>query len=293
MRATSGSRIATARSNTVSVSASPVSHPSATPTRSGRAASGSHASSHPRVAASTSRRSAASRTVRASGPGASWLALMGTMPRVGTAPTVGLIPTTPLRAAGQVMEPFVSVPTASGTIPAATAAPEPDDDPPALRSSAQGLPVRPPTADQPLVDMGDRKFAHSDMFAAPIITAPASRSRRATGESRTTSRPASANDPAVPGSPTASMLSLMSTGMPCSGPRTWPCVRSASSSCASWGASVATARTDRKEMSVSGASMAVARSRALVTINSLDMLASVSANLRSCADIRAYSAERS
>ena len=84
--------------------------------------------------------------------------------RPGTEPTVGLRPTTPLSEAGQVMEPLVSVPMATGTSPAATAAPEPDDDPPALRSRAQGLPVRPPTADQPLVERGERKLAHSDRF---------------------------------------------------------------------------------------------------------------------------------
>ena len=54
------------------------------------------------------------------------------MPCVGTRPTVGLIPTQPFREAGQIIEPAVSVPTAQGIKPAATAAPDPDDEPPAL-----------------------------------------------------------------------------------------------------------------------------------------------------------------
>ncbi|CAB4655246.1 unannotated protein [freshwater metagenome] len=54
------------------------------------------------------------------------------MPCVGTRPTVGLIPTQPLREAGQIIEPSVSVPTAKVIKPAATAAPDPDEEPPAL-----------------------------------------------------------------------------------------------------------------------------------------------------------------
>ena len=56
----------------------------------------------------------------------------GTTPAVETEPTVGLIPTTPFNEAGQTIEPSVSVPTANGISPAATAAPEPEEDPPAL-----------------------------------------------------------------------------------------------------------------------------------------------------------------
>ena len=65
----------------------------------------------------------------------------------------------------------------------ATAAPEPEEDPPALRSRAHGFPVRPPTPDQPLTECGDRKLAHSDRLVEPRITAPASRRRATTGAS--------------------------------------------------------------------------------------------------------------
>src|SRR3546814_6327218 len=60
-------------------------------------------------------------------------------------PTVGLKPTIPLTLAGQVIEPLVSVPIAAQANPAATAAPLPEDDPQAVRSSACGLRVNPPT----------------------------------------------------------------------------------------------------------------------------------------------------
>ena len=65
-----------------------------------------------------------SATERPMGPGESWLADNGMTPSVDTRPTVGLSPTQPLREAGQTIEPSVSVPTASGASPAATAAPE-------------------------------------------------------------------------------------------------------------------------------------------------------------------------
>ena len=50
----------------------------------------------------------------------------------GIAPKLGLRPMTPLNAAGRMTEPSVCVPSASGTIPAATAAADPEDDPPGV-----------------------------------------------------------------------------------------------------------------------------------------------------------------
>ena len=96
--------------------------------------------------------SAASRTDLAIGPAVSWRWEIGTMPAPVMEPTVGLRPTRPLSADGQTIDPSVSVPTASGAYPAATAAPEPDDEPPADRSRACGFRHRPPTALQPDVE---------------------------------------------------------------------------------------------------------------------------------------------
>src|ERR1700727_2010010 len=61
----------------------------------------------------------------------------------GVAPKLGLNPTTPLKAAGLITEPSVCVPSASGTIPAATDAADPDDDPPGVCLLFHGLTVGP------------------------------------------------------------------------------------------------------------------------------------------------------
>src|SRR5438874_7616551 len=56
-----------------------------------------------------------------------------------TRPKVGMRPTTPQSKAGPRIEPPVSEPSATGTMLAVTAAPEPDDDPPVKRSRFHGL----------------------------------------------------------------------------------------------------------------------------------------------------------
>src|SRR5881628_4082505 len=106
------------------------------------------------------RSSAASRTLAVIGPAVSWLWLIGTMCVRLTSPTVGFSPTIPLIAEGQVTDPSVSVPIARRTSPAATAAPDPLDDPQAFRSSAQGLCVCPPTALHPEMELFERMLAH-------------------------------------------------------------------------------------------------------------------------------------
>jgi hypothetical protein len=58
-------------------------------------------------------------------------------------PKVGRSPKTPHSEAGTRIDPLVSVPSAIGTRPAATAAPEPPDEPPAIRERSCGLRVGP------------------------------------------------------------------------------------------------------------------------------------------------------
>ena len=106
------------------------------------------------------------------------------MPERLTRPTVGLIPTIPLTEEGQTIEPSVSVPMATAHRFAETATPEPELEPQGLRSSAYGFRHWPPRALHPLLERVERKFAHSDRFALPRITAPASRSRPTTNASR-------------------------------------------------------------------------------------------------------------
>src|SRR5207253_11511504 len=121
---------------------------------------------------------------------------MGTTPPRLVTPTVGLMPTTPLTLAGQTMLPSVSEPRPAAVKLAETEAADPELDPQALRSSEYGLWVSPPRPDQPLVEKKDRKFAHSERFVSPRMTAPPARSFAATVESCRAGLPTSANDPA-------------------------------------------------------------------------------------------------
>src|SRR5262245_11418122 len=139
----------------------------------------------------------ASATVRPCGPTVSCVCEMGTTADRLATPIVGLSPTTPLTVPGQTMLPSVSLPNEIAAKLAAAAAPDPELDPHAFRSSEYGLCVRPPRADQPLVECVERKLAHSEKFVFPRMTAPAARSFAATVESWTAGMPASANDPAV------------------------------------------------------------------------------------------------
>src|SRR5262245_33176361 len=122
---------------------------------------------------------------------------MGMMPERLTSPTVGLIPTSPFAADGHTMDPSVSVPTPIAARFAAIATPVPELEPHGFRSSAYGFLTRPPRALHPLVECGDRKFAHSLMFVLPRITAPAARSRSTIKASRDAIEPSSASEPAV------------------------------------------------------------------------------------------------
>ena len=180
--------------------------------------------------AKTVSRAAASATVRDIGPAVSWLCAIGIMPERETSPSVGLIPTIPQVADGQMIDPSVSVPTAIAARLAAIADPDPDDEPHGLRSRMYGLCVCPPRPDQPLDDFDERKFAHSLKFVLPRITAPASRSCLTINASCFgVGASTRARLPAVVFILSAvSMLSLIKTGMPCSGPRILPAFRSAS-----------------------------------------------------------------
>src|SRR5262249_51822973 len=71
-------------------------------------------------------------------------------------------PTTPQKAAGRRTEPTVCVPRAAGTIRAATAAAEPDDEPPGVRSGCHGFRVAAGSLN-----------ANSVVWSLPRMTAPA------------------------------------------------------------------------------------------------------------------------
>src|SRR5580698_7781166 len=151
---------------------------------------------------------------------------MGMMPARLIRPSVGLMPTRPLAEAGQTTEPSVSEPTATAQRLAAVAAPGPELEPQGLRSRAYGFVVWPPRPLHPLLEWLERMFAHSLRLVLPRITAPDSRSFCATKESRVGFDPSRASEPAVVCMRSAvSMLSLIRTGIPCMGPRTWLALR--------------------------------------------------------------------
>src|SRR5262245_7479213 len=144
---------------------------------------------------------------------------MGMIPERLTSPTVGLTPTSPFAEDGHTIEPSVSVPTPTAARFAAIAAPVPELDPHGLRSRTYGLRVSPPRLLHPLTECVERKFAHSLRLVFPMITAPAARSRRAMNASRGATASASASEPALVRMRSAvSMLSLIRTGIPWSGP---------------------------------------------------------------------------
>src|SRR5882672_6642699 len=152
------------------------------------------------------------------------------IPALLTNPRVGLIPTMPLADAGQTIEPSVSVPIAPAQRFADTAPPDPELDPHGFRSSTYGFFACSPRPLQPLVEWVERKFAHSLRLALPRKIAPAALSFAAMNESCIGVDPASASDPAVVVIRSAvSTLSLSRIGIPCSGPRTFPALRSRSS----------------------------------------------------------------
>jgi hypothetical protein len=93
-------------------------------------------------------------------------------PGCGMRPWLGFMPTSPEKAAGMRVDPPPSLAVPQGTRPAATAAAEPPDEPPGVRSRAHGLRVTPHAF--VLV-----KFIVPNSGAAvlPIGTAPAARSR--------------------------------------------------------------------------------------------------------------------
>jgi len=116
---------------------------------------------------------AVSATVRANGPMWSSDQPSGTMPSTGTSPCGPLRPTTPQYAAGRRIEPTVCEPSAVGTMRSATAAAEPDEEPPGVRAGSNGFVVGPGCAPP-----------SSAVTVLPSTTAPAWRSAHTAALSR-------------------------------------------------------------------------------------------------------------
>ena len=159
--------------------------------------------------------SKASRTSRVSGPMESSVPDSGTAPCRLISPRVVFRPVTPLSAAGIRTEPPVSEPSAAGARPAATATPEPLDEPPGMRACfrSQGLRGVPITG---LVPQPPK--ANSTMCSLPSGTMPPASSLATAVEVVVPRRWRQACEPAVAIWPSMSHRSLMATGTPSSGP---------------------------------------------------------------------------
>ena len=121
------------------------------------------------------------------------------------------MPTSPQQAAGMRIDPIPSLPCATGTMPAATLAALPPDEPPGVRARSHGLWVTPNT------ESVAPKTHSSGTRVSPTTTAPAARSRRTTSWSDVCGVGSVAAEPMRIGSPATGTLSLTAMGTPASG----------------------------------------------------------------------------
>ncbi len=119
--------------------------------------------------------SSASLTLVAKHPITSVLLAIATTPNRLVMPYVGFTPTTPLKLAGWRIDPPVSVPSAKGTIPRATATADPPLLPPATRVSSIAFLVGPNAEFSVLLPC-----ANESKFVLPIQIAPSASSRSTT-----------------------------------------------------------------------------------------------------------------
>src|SRR6185503_8461082 len=172
--------------------------------------------------------SAASVTLRVIGPTCATVP-NGESGHAGTRPKDALMPKRPVNPHGMRIEPPPSVPTASGPIPAATAAAAPPDEPPGVFALFQGLRVT------PVSGLSVTPFQpNSGVVVLPSSTAPCSRSRAVTGASSFHGPLASTVlEPRSVGQPFVRMMSLIDTGTPSSSPLGCPAIQRASEAFAS------------------------------------------------------------
>src|ERR1700727_3580446 len=105
------------------------------------------------------------------------------------------MPTSPHHAAGLRTLPPAAAPRAMSTRPAATAAPEPDEDPPVAKAGLTGL------REAPKAEPSPRPRARSSRFVFPVMVAPASRTRSTTTASSVGTTAGARRPPLVVGTP--------------------------------------------------------------------------------------------
>jgi hypothetical protein len=166
---TGSSSVSTGQSIAKATRSRPGSRPTAS--ANGSAGGGAQLESPSSGPAITSSMAAQSPTVRVSAPSVD----RKCSPRSGALeirPRDTFRPTRPVQAAGIRIEPPPSLPCATGTVPDATAALEPPDEPPGVRSVSHGLRVGP-------LRRGSvtGRIPNSGVLTLPISTKPASRKR--------------------------------------------------------------------------------------------------------------------
>ena len=147
------------------------------------------------------------------GPGQSSDRASGITPSRGSLPCAGFSPNTPQNEDGMRMDPPVSVPSAMRTQREATAAADPPEEPPVMRSEPNGLWAGPHAEIRLVVPN-----ASSCMLHLPTTMAPALRKRVTTSASRSATFPRYASQQPVVSWPATSNRSFTATGTPASGP---------------------------------------------------------------------------
>src|SRR5687768_611209 len=109
----------------------------------------------------------------------------------------------PQNAAGCRTDPPVSLPNAIGTMPAATVAADPPEEPPGTRVGSSGFRTGP----YALYSFDD-PIANSSQFVFPITTAPAARRRDTAVASNGLTYPSRMREPHVVGRSSVAMLSF-------------------------------------------------------------------------------------
>jgi hypothetical protein len=134
--------------------------------------------------------------------------------QAGTRPNDGLMPKRPVKLHGMRIDPPPSVPTASGPMPAATAAAAPPEEPPGVLPVFQGLRVT------PVSGLSVTPFQpNSGVVVLPSSTAPCSRRRAVAGASSFHGPFGSTLfEPRSVGQLLVRMMSLIETGTPSSRP---------------------------------------------------------------------------
>jgi hypothetical protein len=160
-------------------------------------------------------------------------------------PRPGLSPTRPLQEAGMRIDPAPSLPWASDSIPAATAAALPPDEPPGVRAVSHGLRVAPNRCGSVT-----GRMPSSGTLVLPTTIAPASRRRRTTALSIDGTQSPVARMPKVVRMPSVrARMSLMATGTPARG-RESPALMASASASARSGTSVTNAFSSASRRSI-------------------------------------------